>query len=217
MRDLFRVFQRIPEKNRTIAYGILALIKNLFYFLFKIVVGIIFKTPLLIAIAIYNLLIGLVKANCSRGLWKNNDNLKDCKTYINGGVILLVSSLFYILYTSNQILNPYNIKFNIVIALIIATFSTISLTISIIGLFKTKGRTMLIREYRFTNFATALTNLVLTQIALLSLMSVPKMQYYNSILGVVIGVVILGFAIYLVIDGINKSRKIMKEKNENLS
>ena len=76
---------------------------------------------------------------------------------------------------------------------------------------------MLIREYRFTNFATALTNLVLTQIALLSLLSVPNMHYYNAMLGVVIGVVILGFAIYLVIDGLNKSRKIKKEKNDNFS
>ena len=62
-------------------------------------------------------------------------------------------------------------------------------------------------------FATALTNLVLTQIALLSLMSVPNMQYYNSLLGLIIGVVILGFAIYLVIDGFVKKHKIIREKN----
>ena len=188
-----RAFQRISEKNRTIAYGIMALLKNLVYFLFKIIVGIMFKTPLLIAVAIYNLLIGLVKANCSRGLWKNKDDLKDCKTYIRGGAILLVSSIFYIIYTANQVGNPYGIQYNTIIAIAIAAFATYSVTVSIIGLFRTKGKTMLIKEYKFTNFATALTNIVLTQIAILSLMPVARMNFYNALLGIIVGIVILGF------------------------
>ena len=202
MRDLFTAFHRISETNRTIAYGIMALLKNLFYFVFKIIVGIVFKNPLLIAVALYNLLIGLVKANCSRGLWKNKDDLKDCKTYIRGGAILFFSSIFYIIYTANQVGNPYNIQYNIFIAIAIAAFATYSITVSIIGLFRTKGKTMLIKEYKFTNFATALTNLVLTQMALLSLMNVERMHFYNSLLGVIVGIVILGFALYLIIHGL---------------
>ena len=204
MRDLFRTFQRIPETNRTIAYGIVALLKNLFYFVFKIAVGIVFKNPLLVAIAIYNLLIGLVKANCSRGLLKNKDNLKDCKTYIRGGVVLFLSSIFYIVYTANQVGNPYNIKYTVLIAVAIAAFATYSITVSIMGLVRTKGKTMLIKEYKFTNFATALTNLVLTQMAILSFMPIENMHFYNSLLGVIVGTVILGFGLYLIINGLIK-------------
>lgn len=206
MRDLIRAFQRIPETNRTIAYGFMALVKNLFYFAFKIIVGIVFKTPLLIAVAIYNLLIGLVKANCSRGLWKNKDDLKDLKTYIRGGGILLLSSICYIIYTANQVTNPYGIKYNTVIAIAIAAFATYSITVSIIGLFRTKGKTMLIKEYKFTNFATALNNIVLTQMALLSLMPVKNMNFYNALVGVINGIVILGFGLYLVIHGLIQLR-----------
>ena len=206
MKDLFVAFQRISETNRTIAYGIMALIKNLFYFVFKIIVGIVFQNPLLIAIAIYNLMIGLVKANCSRGLWKNKDDLKDCKTYIRGGAALLISSIFYIVYTANQVGNPYNIEYNIFIAVAIAAFSTYCVTVSIIGLFRTKGKTMLIKEYKFTNFATALTNLVLTQMAILSLLSVPRMHFYNATLGIIVGCVILGFGLYLVSHGLIQYR-----------
>ncbi|MBQ8615721.1 MAG: hypothetical protein IJ415_04070, partial [Clostridia bacterium] len=206
MRELFTAFHRIPEKNRTIAYGIMALFKNLFYFVFKVIVGIVFKNPLLIAIALYNLLIGLVKANCSRGLWKNKDDLKDCKTYVRGGVILFVSSIFYIIYTANQVGNPYGVKYNIFIALCIAVFATYSITVSIIGLFRTKGKTMLIKEYKFTNFATALTNIVLTQMAILSLSPVENMNFYNSLLGIIVGIVILGFALYLIIHGLLQLR-----------
>lgn len=207
MKDIIRAFQRIPETNRTIAYGIMALLKNLFYFSFKIIVGIVYKTPLLIAVAIYNLLIGLVKANCSRGLWKNKDTLKDLQTYTNGGAILLISSIFYIIYTANQVGNPYGIQYNMAIAIIIAGFATYSITVSIMGLFRTKGKTMLIKEYKFTNFATALNNVVLTQIALLSLFPVPKMNFYNALVGVINGIVILGFGLYLVVNGLIQMKK----------
>ena len=206
MRDLIRAFQRIPETNRTIAYGIMALLKNLFYFVFKIVVGIVFKNPLLVAIALYNLCIGFVKANCSRGLLKNKDDLKDCKTYIRGGVILFLSSIFYIVYTANQVGNPYNITYTYLIAVAIAAFATYSITVSIIGLFRTKGKTMLIKEYKFTNFATALTNLVLTQMAILSFIPIKNMHFYNSLLGVIVGIVILGFGLYLIINGLIQLR-----------
>ena len=206
MKDLIRTFRRIPEKSRTIAYGMMALLKNLCYFAFKVIVGIVYKTPLLIAVAIYNLLIGLVKANCSRGLLKNKDDLKDCKTYTWGGAILSLSSIFYIVYTANQVGNPYGIKYNTFIAIAIAAFATYSITVSIMGLVRTKGKTMLIKEYKFTNFATALNNVVLTQIALLSLSPVKNMNFYNALVGVINGVVILGFGLYLVISGLVKMK-----------
>jgi len=73
-------------------------------------------------------------------------------------------------------------------------------------LVRTKGKTMLIKEYKFTNFATALNNVVLTQIALLSLFPVKNMNFYNALVGIINGVVILGFGLYLVISGLIKLR-----------
>ena len=211
MWNIIRVFKRIPEKTRTIGYGLFSLLKNLCFFCFKVIVGIIFKSPLLIAIAIYNILIGLVKANCSRGLWKNKDDLKDIKTYLLGGVILSLSSIFYIAYMVNHVYNPYNTKYNLIIAIVIGCFACYSMTTSIVGLFKAIGKTMLIKEYKFTNFATALTNVVLTQIAVLSIVAPQDMNVYNSFFGGVIGLVILGFGMYFIINGIIKYQKHLKK------
>ena len=116
----------------------------------------------------------------------------------------IISSIFYIVYTANQVGNPYNIEYNIFIAIAIAAFATYSVTVSIMGLIRTKGKTMLIKEYKFTNFATALTNLVLTQMAILSFMPIENMHFYNSLLGVIVGTVILGFGLYLIINGLIK-------------
>ena len=80
MRNLIKKFRSIPEEKKIIVYGKLAFFKNLFYFLFKILVGVYFNSWFLIAIAIYSLFIGYVKNNCSSGLRKNKENKRRNKT-----------------------------------------------------------------------------------------------------------------------------------------
>lgn len=216
MKNLIRRFREIPESKKIIVYGKLAFLKNLFYFLFKIIVGIVFKSWFIIAIAIYSLFIGYVKNNCSRGLLKNKDNIKDIHSYIRGGVVLSISSLFYITYTVFQIYYPSNFQYNTIIAIAIAAFATYSIAMSIVGIIRAKGKTMLIKEYKFTNFATAFNNLVLTQIALLSVASTSEnLPVYNGFLGVIVGIIILGIGLYLTIDGLIKKHRFYQIVKSN--
>lgn len=208
MKNLIQKFREIPESKKIIVYGKLAFFKNLFYFLFKVIVGIVFRSWFLIAIAIYSLFIGYVKDNCSRGLLKNKDNKKDIHSYIRGGVVLSVSSIFYIIYTIFQIYYPSNFQYNLIIAIAIAAFATYSIAMSIVGIVRAKGKSMLIKEYKFTNFATAFNNIVLTQITLLSVASTSEnIAVFNGIIGVIVGILILGIGLYLTIDGLIKKHK----------
>ena len=210
MRNLIKKFKSIPEGKKIIVYGKLAFFKNLFYFLFKILVGVYFNSWFLIAIAIYSLFIGYVKNNCSSGLRKNKENIKDIHAYIRGGVVLAISSVFYIVYSVFSIYYPSNFEYNMIIAIAIAAFATYSIAISIVGVCKTKGKTMLIKEYKLTNFATAFNNLVLTQIALLSFSNVENSAFYNGLIGICVGVIILGIGLYLMIDGLVKKHRYYK-------
>lgn len=210
MRNLIKKFRSIPEEKKIIVYGKLAFFKNLFYFLFKILVGVYFNSWFLIAIAIYSLFIGYVKNNCSSGLRKNKENIKDIHAYIRGGVVLAISSVFYIVYSVFSIYYPSNFEYNMIIAIAIAAFATYSIAISIVGVCKTKGKTMLIKEYKLTNFATAFNNLVLTQIALLSFSNVENSAFYNGLIGICVGVIILGIGLYLMIDGLVKKHRYYK-------
>ena len=89
-----------------------------------------------------------------------------------------------------------------IIGIIFATFAFASITVSILGLIKARGKTMLIKEYKLTNFATALNSIVLAQIAILSFVQVNvNVALYNGILGIVCGVIILAIGIYLTIAG----------------
>lgn len=207
MWNLIKKFRSIPEEKKIIVYGKLAFFKNLFYFLFKILVGVYFRSWFLIAIAIYSLFIGYVKNNCSSGLRKNKENIKDIHAYIRGGVVLAISSVFYIVYSVFSIYYPSNFEYNMIIAIAIAAFATYSIAISIVGVCKTRGKTMLIKEYKLTNFATAFNNLVLAQIALLSFTATENAAFYNGLIGICVGVIILGIGLYLMIDGLVKKHR----------
>jgi len=60
---------------------------------------------------------------------------------------------------------------------------------------------------------------VLTQIALLSVTAESNMGAYNSFVGVVVGVIILAFGLFLVINGLIKNKAYNKmltiNKNNN--
>lgn len=207
MWNLIRKFRSIPEEKKIIVYGKLAFLKNLFYFVFKIVVGVVFRSWFLVAIAIYSLFIAYVKDNCSRGLRRNKENIKNIHSYIRGGAVLATSSLFYIAYSALQIYFPSNTKYNMIIAISIATFAAYSIAMSLWGVIRSKGKTMLIKEYKLTNFATAFNNLVLAQIAILSFTTMDDVALYNGLLGIAMGFIVLGIGLYLVLDGVRKKRR----------
>ncbi len=197
----------IPERKFIIVMGKVSLIKNLLYFCFKLLVGIVFRSWFLITIAVYSAFIGIVKDNCSRGLKKNKDTLRDIESYVRGGTILACSSVFYITYSVFQMFYPSNTKYHMIVAIAIAAFATCAITISIIGVVRAKGKTMLIKEYKLTNFAAAFNNIMLAQIAILSFTSTSnKVALYNGITGVCVGVIVLVIGLYLLIDGLIKKK-----------
>lgn len=207
MFNLFRKFKKIPEKNKIIFYGKVAFFKNLLFFAFKIIIGLLFKAWFLISIAIFGLFIGYVKNNCSYGLKKNKDNINDIQSYIKGGVVLAVSSLVYLAYSILQIYIPYNAHYHISIAVIITIFAVYSILVSIYGMTNVKGKTLLIKEYKLTNFAAAFNNIILAQIAIFSFTDFAHSAIYNTILGIIAGCVIFAVGMYLSIDGAIKKKK----------
>ena len=207
MWNLIRKFRSIPEEKKIIVYGKLSFIKSLFYFCFKVIVGLVFRSWFLIAIAIYSLFIASVKNSCSSGLKDNKENINDIYSYIRGGAVLAVSSLFYIAYSVFQIFIPSNTKYNMIIAIAIAAFAAYSIGMSLWGVICARGKTMLIKQYKLTNFATAFNNIVLAQIAILSFMTIENVALYNGIIGIIAGLIVMIIGLYLLFDGIRKKRK----------
>ncbi len=212
MWNLIRKYRNIPEEKKIIVYGKLAFLKSLSVFLFKIIVGIVFHSWFVIAIALYGLCIGMVKHNCSHGLKHNTENIKDIHNYIRGGIILAVSSLIYIAYSLFQVFGLFASEFNynLPIAIIISGYAIYGVAMSFWGVIHTKGKTMLIKEYKFTNFATAFNNITLAHVGILSFLPVENQHLYNGLVGVFVGTIITFVSIFLVCDGFMKKKKYFK-------
>lgn len=207
IKSLIRRYRKLPEKRKIIMYGKFSFLKGMINFGFKIIVGIYYHSWFLIAVALYSLFIAMVKQNCSQGLYNNKDTAKDIHCYIRGAWWLSIGSMFYLAYSIIQIFFPSNTHYNIFIALVIAGFAFVNIFRTIKGAFYFKGRTMLVKEYKFTNFATGFNNLVLAQVACLSLAKVGNATKYNAVLGIFVGSIILGVSIFLIIDGYIKRTK----------
>jgi len=212
MFNLIKEFIKIPESKKIIVMGKLAFLKNLLIFSFKIIVGVAFQSWFLIAIALYGLCIGFAKNNCAHGLKRNKDSTKDIQSYINGGTILAISSIIYIVYSYYQIYFPSNTKYSLLIGIFFIVVAVISIIFAIGGLIAARGKTMLVKEYKLTNIATTLNSIVLAEISIFSFI-VPKnlnVHLFNGVLGIICGVIVLAIGIYLIIDGFLKRRKYEK-------
>ncbi len=211
IKKIVKRFKKIPESKRIIVYGKLSLLKNLLTFSFNIIVGITFQSWMIIAVALFGMCIGLTKNNCSSGLKKHKDSTKDISTYIGGGAILTVSSIFYIAYSYFHIYYPSNTIYNMYIALAIAAFATYQISVSLTGVIRAKGKTMLIKEYKLTKLAAACNNVVLAQISILSFVK-PNLDahLYNGVLAMTCGFIVLTIGLYLIFDGLLKRRRFAK-------
>ena len=207
MIRLFKKIKNSPEKRKVIFFGQMGFLKNLAVFLFYIIVGLVFRSWFLVAIALYSGLIGVVRNNCTRGLKKNKDSIKDIKYYTQGGIILTISSVFYIAYSISYLYYPSNITYNLVIGILLASIATFTVAKGIVGVVRASGKTMLIREYKMTNLASAMTSVMLAQIAILSFTAGNSANIYTGILGVILGFIIMSIGLYLAIDGFSKRRK----------
>jgi hypothetical protein len=166
---------------------------------------------MLIAIALFGMCIGLAKKQCSRGLEKHKDSTKDIPTYIAGGAILTTSSIFYIAYSYFQIYYPSNTRYHMYIAIAIAAFAAYQISVSLTGVIRAKGKTMLIKEYKLTKLAAACNDIVLAQIAILSFTKPGvDVSLYNGVVAVICGSIVLTIGVYLILDGLYKRNKFSK-------
>lgn len=159
----------------------------------KIILSILSKSVLLFIYAFYNIGIGIAKGTAI----KKSDNYK---RYYLSSIIVLFSSLFYVLYSIGICLYGSNKKYNKYVAIAIATFTFIDITFSIIEIFKSKKiKDIKNNCIKQINFASSLISMSLTQTALLSFTTEKDMSLFYGIGGVFFGSLSIFMSIYMII------------------
>lgn len=163
--------------------------------LFKIVLAIISKSLLLFIYSFYNVSMSIAKRTSVR----EKQNYKYENFYFCG-IIVLISSISYILYSDYIYFNESNSKYNLYVSIGIATLAFYHITMAIIGLVNAKRRKDLqTKTINLTNLASAFISMSMTQTALLSSKVNEDMSKYNAIGGIVFGILALIVGIYMII------------------
>ena len=176
----------------------LSLIINFLVALFNIITGLFLNYSILI-IGIYSLLISFSKLVSLYSISKNKAN--DTRFNLLTAILIFISSLIYIIYMG-LLLNDLNIKtkYTLVYSIFLALIAFTQLTITIRSFFKINIDTLARRNLLLIYFICALTSLLTTQIALLSINTSPSIDtnFYNGISGISIGIFTLIISLFIV-------------------
>ncbi len=163
--------------------------------LFKIVLAIISSSLLLFIYSFYNVSMSIAKRTSVREKQNHKyENFYFC------GIIVVISSISYILYSDYIYFNGSNSKYNLYVSIGIATLAFYHITMAIVGLVNAKRRKNLqTKTINLTNLASAFISMSMTQTALLSSKVNEDMSKYNAIGGIVFGILALIVGIYMII------------------
>lgn len=186
------MFEKI--KNKTIILKKITTTLNTILGVFKIILAIISHSLLLFIYSFYNVSISLAKRTSIREKQKYEyENFYFC------GIIVLIASISYILYSNYIYFNGSSSKYNMYIAIGIATLAFYNITVAIIGVIKAKKRKDIKNQtIKFTNLASSFISMSLTQNAILSFTTQEDMSKYNAIGGIIFGALSAVVGIYMI-------------------
>lgn len=177
----------------------------------KLIMGILSLSLFTCASALYTF--GMVTAKCIAlaGIVKEENYKTQYKYYRASALILIGSSMLYIVYSIRLFIQPVNESYHMYYALCIATFTFAELGINIKGLIVQRHKhSPLIHAIRMINLASSLICLVLTQSAILSFADVNTREHpgANGFMGILMGTAALMLGV-IMLQRINKMQRVL--------
>jgi len=218
MNKIIEQFKKINKEDRIMFFLIFTTIGNIFMAIAKFVLSLILPSLWFFINAIFMIVLSLARFLSIRDYRKikliyEKEEIQQIgyKNYLNNGILLIVLGIMYffvnvyIYYKGTKtIMHEY-------LTYLVAFFAFWSIGSAIYGMIKYKrNHTPILKAIKLTNFANALTSIMLTQIVLLDTYAntnIYNSNLMNGLTGMVIGVTIIIIGLYMII-GINKITKI---------
>lgn len=196
----------INKKTKT-AWLVASMLYSLVWSTAKIVFGVWFKLYFFCVSGASGLLLGFIKY-----IYLKNSKLADTEEKkgesITIGVLLIVSSLLFVIFMARLFFTSDNSSYGLIWSITIALFSFLEMGLSIYNYYiARKTDDILLMSFRCCNLASGCFAIVLTQVALLSATNSPS-DVYNGITGVVFGLVAVMIGVYCVINATKSQNKI---------
>lgn len=205
----YNFLKTLGKKEQIIFFLICSTIGNLITAVIKFILSLTIPSLWFFINAGFSSILGLSRLGTIRR-YKRIKKIKDKnaimkeenKCYINNGVMLILLGIMYLFVSLYMYYRGTNTNMHEYVTYLVALIAFTSLGTAIYGMVKYKrDREPLIKSIKITNFANALTSIVLTQVVLLDTFD-NNMNYstLNGYTGIGVGLVIIGLGIYMIIS-----------------
>ena len=194
----FNYYRSLSFKEKTIFTTRVSILINLILGVGKVILSFFFGIFFLVA-AIVNFFIMLTKLECYLGIRYPN---KSSFCYRNKciGMFLLLAGLEYAIYMGRMIFTDVSIMdYDMILGIIIACVAFVELVVAIKGCFKSYGKGHYYRNIKLTSLCSALTAIVLTEVALTSFASENDLRVVNGLVGMIVGIIMMLISGYIFI------------------
>lgn len=196
MVRLLDKYRSLTFEEKTIFGAKFSILFNALLAVGKLIVGV-FNSVFFIASGIVNVFIMMSKLECYVGVkYPRKSSFEHRNTLI--GLFLLLAGSQYSIYMARVLIYDVEVrKYGMFLGITIALVSFIELGVAIKGCFDSFGKGHYYRNIKSINLCSALTAIVLTEVAIMSFASETDSRLINGLFGLVVGIIIILVAIFI--------------------
>ena len=199
MLEIINKYRALSFKEKTIFTTKFSILINFLLGVGKAILSFFFGIFFLVA-GIVNFFIMLTKLECYLGVKYPNKKTFDYRNKCVG-IFLLIAGLEYAIYMCRMIFTDVAImSYGMILGIIIACVAFVELAIAIKGCFNSLGKGHYYRNIKLTSLCSALTAIVLTEVALTSFASKSDLRVVNGLVGMIVGVIMVLISIYIFVS-----------------
>ena len=198
MNKLVNAYKKMSFEEKTIFAAKFSILFNALLAIGKIVLSI-FKGIFFMVAGILNILFLVSKLECFMGVKYPHKKTFKYRNF-STGIFLILAGIQYAIYMGRMIYADIEVvNYGGFLSVSIATVAFVEMTIAIIGCFKVYGKGHYYRNLKIINLSSAMTAIVLTEVALMTFASDTDSRLINGIFGLVVGIIILLLGIFIII------------------
>ena len=218
MRSIFTNFKMLKKEDKVMLFLIFTTIGNILVAILKFIFSLILPSLWFFINSLFMIILSFARIfsirDYSKTKYMNDKNeIKKLgyKNYLNNGILLVILGIMYFFVNVYIYYKGTNTTMHEYLTYLVALFAFWSIGSAIYGIIKYKrNHTPILKAVKLTNFANALTGIMLTQIVLLDTYAntdVYNSNLMNGLTGMSIGIIIIILGLYMII-GINKVIRI---------
>ena len=215
---IIKRFIELEKQDKIIFFLALTTIVNILMAVVKLVFSLTLPSLWFFVNAIFNFILALLRFFSIRD-YKKIKMLKSVdeklkigfKNYLNNGILLIFLGISYFMVSVYIYYKGSFTNMHEYLTYLVSFMAFYSIFFAIYGMVKyKKDKTPIISAVKITNFANALTSIVLTQVVLLDTFGGGmNTNLYDGVVGIFVSIIIISLGLYMIID----IKKYVKNSN----